>query len=320
MVRTYTGKGVIPDGGQLKRRKVVKVAVGYAIVRLFLSGSAEAQDLDPRRYVNLPANQNFLRVAYGYSEGNLNVAPSVPLEDASLTIEGGSLAYLRTMDIGGKASSFDVWLPYLCTSGSAVLEGVQRNHSVCGQGDARIRITYNFVGAPAMELSEFAKQEKNVVVGASLQVSIPTGQYDDDKLVNIGANRWVIKPEIGMSIPWRNWTFEFTAGVRFFTDNDEFVGNVLLEQDPLYNLQAHLIYDLSPRQWLSLNGNYFFGGVTFQESVKTDTRQENSRVGLTWSVAVNSKHVLKFGARRGVITRIGNDSDTYVVEWIYRWD
>lgn len=311
---------MIPAGRELKRRNVVKVAVAYAIVRIFLFGSAEAQDLDPRRYTNLPVSQNFLRVAYGYSEGDVNIAPSLPLKNAFLTIEGGSLAYLRTMDIGGKASSFDVWLPYLCASGSADLDGERRNRSVCGQGDARIRITYNFVGAPAMELSEFARKEKEVVVGASLQVSIPTGQYDDDKLVNIGANRWVIKPEIGMSIPWRKWSFEFTAGVRIFTDNDEFVGNVLLEQDPLYNLQVHLIYDLSPRQWISLNGNYFFGGVTFQDSVKTPTRQENSRLGLTWSVALNSKHTLKFAAHTGVITRIGNDSNSYSVAWIYRWD
>lgn len=306
--------------GELKRRNIVTIVVAIAILRFFLIGIAEAQDLDPRRYVNLPANQNFLRIAYGYSEGDVNIAPSLPLEDAILTIEGGSLAYSRTMGIGGNASSFDVWLPYLCASGSAELGGERQNRNVCGQGDTRIRVTYNFVGALAMELSEFAKQEREVVVGASLQVEIPTGQYDDDKLLNIGANRWVIKPEIGMSIPWRKWSFEFTAGVRFFTANDEYVGNATLKQDPLYNLQAHVIYDLTPRQWISFNANYFFGGVTYNDSVEQPTRQENSRLGLTWSVALNPKHLLKFTAHRGVITRIGNDSDTYTVEWIYRWD
>ncbi len=306
--------------GELKRRNVVKVTVAYAIVRLFLFGSAEAQDLDPRRYVNLPTGQNILAIAYSHSEGDVNVSPSLPLKNAFLTIEAGALAYARTMDIGGKASSFDAFLPYACASGSVVLDVAPLNRTVCGQGDTTLRITYNFIGAPAMELSEFVKKGKEVVVGASLQVSIPTGQYDDDRLLNIGANRWFIKPEIGISIPWRKWNFEFAAGVRIFTDNDKFVADLTLKQDPLYNLQMHLIYDLSPRQWISINGNYFFGGATYQDSVPSANRQENSRLGLSWFAALTSKHALKFLAHRGVITRIGNDSDTYSVTWIYRWD
>ena len=294
--------------------------MAYAFVRLFLFGSVEAQDLDPRRYVNLPTGQNILAIAYSYSRGDVNVSPSLPLEDAFLTIEGGAMAYARTMAIGGNSTSFDAYLPYVCASGSVVLGGERLNRNVCGQGDISIRINYNFIGAPAMELSEFVNKKKEVVVGASLQVSIPTGQYDDDKLLNIGVNRWFIIPEIGMSIPWRNWSFEFAAGVRMFTDNDDFVADVTLKQDPLYNLQVHLIYDLSPRQWISLNSNYFFGGDTYLNSVPSANRQENSRLGLTWSVALNANHALKFLAHIGVITRIGNDSDTYSATWIYRWD
>ena len=123
-----------------------------------------------------------------------------------------------------------------------------------------------------------------------------------------------------MSIPWRKWSFEFAAGVRFFTNNDEYIGGVQLKQDPLYNLQAHLIYDLTPRQWASFNSNYFFGGDTYQDDVASATRQENSRLGLTWAIAVNPRHTLKVLAHTGVITRIGNDSDTYSIAWTYRWD
>jgi len=303
---------------KLKRHKFVAVACASAGILLF--GSAEAQDLDPRRYINLPVGQNFLRTAYGHSEGDVNVAPSLPLKDAVLTLDGVSLAYLRTMDVGGKASSFDAYLPYLCAVGSADLNGERDNRNICGQGDAWIRIGYLFFGAPAMAMSEFVKAEKEMVVGASLQVVMPTGQYDDDRLLNIGANRWVVKPEIGMSVPWGKWSFEFTAGARFFTDNDDFVGDATSKQDPLYNLQLHLVYDLTPRQWISLNGNYFFGGVTYVNGIEQPTRQENSRVGLNWAIALNPKNVLKLMAHKGVITRVGNDSDAYSVEWIYRWD
>jgi hypothetical protein len=314
----FEGSRVTSAWTNLKRHNFV--AVACASVGFLLFGNAEAQDLDPRRYINLPVQQNFLRVAYGHSDGDVNVAPSLPLEDAALTIDGVSLAYLRTMDIGGKVSTFDAYLPYFCASGSAIRKGEYQSRSICGQGDAWVRFSYMFFGAPAVELREFAKTEKEVVVGASLQVIMPTGQYDDGSLLNIGANRWVVKPEIGMSIPFGKWSFEFTAAARLFTDNDDFVGDVTIEQDPLYNLQLHLVYDLTPRQWISLNGNYFFGGVTYQNGIEQPTRQENSRVGLNWAIAVNSKNLLKLTAHKGVITRIGNDSDTYSVEWIYRWE
>jgi hypothetical protein len=303
--------------GWSKLKRYIFVAVACAGFMLFTS--AEAQDLDPRRYINLPVDQNFVRIAYGHSAGDMNVAPSAPLEDAVLTIDGLSLAYLRTMDIGGKAASFDAILPYFCASGSAVLDGERGERDVCGKGDATFRFSYFFFGAPAMELSEFARTEREIVIGASLQVLVPTGQYDADSLLNIGANRWVVKPEIGMSIPWEKWSFEFTAGARFFADNDDFVGDATLEQDPLYNLQLHLVYDLTRRQWISLNGNYFFGGVTHQNGVELPNRQENSRVGLTWTAAVNAKNLIQLTAHRGVITRVGNDSDTYSAAWVYRW-
>jgi hypothetical protein len=296
------------------------IAAALGVVIILLLGSAKAQDLDPRRYVNLPVGQNFVRFGFGYSEGDVNFSPSVPLEGARLSMSAASLAYLRTMDLGGKAASFDVYVPYVCTSGSAVLDDERIHRDVCGTGDALVRLTYNFVGAPALELSEFVKKEKELVVGASVQVSLPIGQYDSDFLVNIGANRWVIRPEIGMSIPLRKWVLEFAAGVRFFSDNDDYVGDSTLSQDPLYNLQVHMIYDLSPRQWLSLNANYFFGGATYNDGAPGSIRQENSRVGITWFVVVNPKVGLKLAAHAGVVTRVGNDSNTISMAAIYRWE
>jgi len=287
---------------------------------MMLFCSAEAQDLDPRRYVNLPVGQNFAVLNFSYSTGDVNFSPSVPIEDAQLSMNAATLVYLRTMDLGGKAASFDVNMPYVCTSGSAVSNGERIYRDVCGTGDAGVRLTYNFVGAPALGLSEFIKKEKELVVGASVQVSLPIGQYDSNYLINIGANRWVIRPEIGMSIPLRKWVLEFAAGVRFFSDNDDHVSDMTLSQDPLYNLQVHAIYDLSPRQWLSLNTNYFFGGVTYNDGVPGSTRQENSRVGITWYMAVNPKLALKLAAHAGVVTRVGNDSNTYTLAAIYRWE
>ena len=108
-------------------------------------------------------------------------------------------------------------------------------------------------------------------------------------------------------------------GARLFTDNDSFAGHINLEQDPLYQVQAHVIYHLSKGRWLSVNGNYFWGGETTKDGDNSDDLQKNSRVGVTLGWPLNSQNSLKFYANRGVVTRIGNDSDTYGVAWQYRW-
>ena len=291
-----------------------------AVIAILILGQATAQDLDPRRYTNIPVGQNFLALAFSYSEGDVNFSSSIPLSDANIRVDGPALAYLRTFAIAGKSASVDVLLPYACVAGSAALDGERASRDVCGLGDTALRVSYNFFGAPAAELREFVRQKKTIVVGASVQIGAPTGQYDADKLLNIGANRWYIKPEIGVTVPWNKWSFELSAGVRLFTDNSEFIGDVNVAQDPLYNIQSHVIYDLSPRQWVSLDGNYFFGGDTTVDGVPSESRQKNSRLGLTWTLALNSKHLLKFLAHTGVIGRISNDSDTFTVAWSYRWD
>ncbi len=291
-----------------------------AVIAILILGQATAQDLDPRRYTNIPVGQNFLALAFSYSEGDVNFSSSIPLSDANIRIDGPALAYLRTFALAGKSASVDVLLPYACVAGSAVLDGERASRDVCGLGDTALRVSYNFFGAPAAELRDFLHQKKTIVVGASVQIGAPTGQYDADKLLNIGANRWYIKPEIGVTVPWNKWNFELSAGVRLFTDNNEFIGDVNVAQDPLYNIQSHVIYDLSPRQWVSLDANYFFGGDTTVDGVPSESRQNNSRLGLTWTLALNSKHLLKFLAHTGVIGRISNDSDTFTVAWSYRWD
>ena len=304
---------------QSQRRRLYHL-VGVVIIVTILCATANAQDLEPRKYVNLPVGQNFLRVAGGHSWGEVELTPGLPLSDAELTLSGASLAYLRTMDIGGKASAIEIYMGYFCASGSALRGSVRQDGRTCGNGDARLRFTWNFIGAPALRLGEFVKQGKEMVVGASMQVLVPVGQYDSDRLLNIGANRWVLRPEIGMSLPHGKWSFEFSAGARFYQANDEYFLDSTLKQDPVYNLQIHVVYDVSSRQWLSVNANYFFGGATFVDDSPALSEQGNSRLGVTWNAALNSSNILQFSVNSGVITRVGNDSTNVSVAWLYRWE
>ena len=159
--------------------------------------------------------------------------------------------------------------------------------------------------------------EQGLVVGAAVAVSAPWGTYDSDHLINAGANRWSVKPSIGMSKRHGAWQWELKAGVNFYEDNDEFFNGIHLEQDPLYSTSVHLIRFFS-RGWLSVDGNYFAGGRTNKNDVRQDDRQDNSRWGITWTRPVGQRHILKFSATTGVVTRIGNDFDSLAVGWLYR--
>ncbi len=156
-------------------------------------------------------------------------------------------------------------------------------------------------------------------MGASVQVSIPSGQYDADKLVNIGSNRRFVKPELGLSKTWGPWTLELATAATFFADNDDFLGGKTREQDPIYSVQGGLIYGFRNGIWAALNDTYFTGGRTTVDGVEGDDLQKNSRAAITVALPVNRNNSVKLYASTGVSTRIGTDSDTIGIAWQYRW-
>ncbi|MGB1141598.1 MAG: transporter [Halioglobus sp.] len=294
--------------------------MSLATVLLALTASAaKGQDLEPRTYTNLPVGQNFLAMGYGYSDGEINPSPSVPLKDVELEIEAFPFAYLRSVDLWGKAGNVSASWARICMKGSGLVNGERVSGDRCGTSDPSFRVAYMFYGAPSMDMETFRRTNVGRVIGVSLRVDAPWGDYNNENLINSGSNRWTFKPEIGISNRRGKWSIDAAFAARLFTDNDNFRGDVTLEQDPLYQAQLHLIYDLPKGRWISLNGNYFWGGETQKDGVDADDRQENSRLGVTLSWPLGRQHSLKFYASRGVVTRIGNDFDTLGVLWQYRW-
>ena len=180
--------------GLIARRRLLCLAAGVLAV-----APARAAEIEPRAYLNTPVGMNFVIAGYGYSEGGLSTDPASPLQDAKLKINTGLFAYARGLNLWGKSGKIDVVLPYSDLSGSATFNGEPAERNVSGLNDPRVRLSVNFIGAPALSKQEFASYKQDLIVGASLQVSSPLGQYDPDRLVNLGTNRWYFKPEIGVS-------------------------------------------------------------------------------------------------------------------------
>jgi hypothetical protein len=276
-----------------------------------------SQEIDPRAFAPLPTGVTFVAAAIGYSSGAILTDPTLPVDDVEAELNAAAAGFGRTFGMFGRSSSASILLPYVRGDFSGTVDDVARAVSRSGVGDARIRIVANLIGGPALTPAEFARRTPETTLAASVTVSLPTGEYHSDKLINVGNNRWAIKPELGLTHPIGPWLLEASAGVWYFGDNNDFLGSQRREQDPLASVQTHVSYNFRPRLWLGADATYYDGGRTSVNGVDAAVRQSNSRVGLTLSVPIGSRQSLRFSWSEGASTRLGSDFTAYGIAWQY---
>ena len=170
-----------------------------------------------------------------------------------------------------------------------------------------------------MSLQEFSSYKQDLVVGASVQVSAPLGQHDGDKLINLGNNRWFVRPELGMSKAWGPTTLELTTGAYLFSDNKDYLGGKTEARDPIYSAQMHGTYNFSGGVWAALSGTYDYGGRTKINGVPSDDLQNGWRVGATLALPVNRNNSIKLYASDGTQAARGVNFTLFGAVWQYRW-
>lgn len=279
---------------------------------------AHGQDLEPRAFANTPVGLNFLIGGYAYSSGTVGTDPSVPITDTEVTLNSAVLAYVRTLDLWGKSGKVDLIVPYTWAYGKAKLADQERKRKVSGFNDPRLRFSALLYGAPALSLDQFRDYRPDIIIGASLEVTAPLGKYESDKLLNVGTNRWSFKPEVGISKTVGPVTLELSSGVRFYSDNNNFLSGRTLEVNPLYSVQAHLIYSVTPGIWLGLDALYYTGGRGTIDGRKGESL-EDARIGLTLALPINRYNSLKLYGSTDVYTKAGTESDVLGIAWQVRW-
>jgi hypothetical protein len=294
-------------------------ALLVALACLVAATAARAQDIEPRQYSNTPVGVNFLVSGYLYTQGGLAFDSSLPLSNPHLETNSGALGFARSLDLWGHSAKIDASVPYTWLSGNADYFGQPVQRTVNGFGDPVFRLSVNLYGAPPLQMKDFASYRQDLIIGAALQVSVPWGQYDDTRLVNLGTNRWFFKPSLGASKAIGPWILEATAAATFFTDNTDFFGGNRRAQDPLYSIQGHLIRSFRSGIWGALDATYFWGGSTTINGATNNDLQRNWRVGATLAVPVNVRNSIKLVASDGVSARTGNSYSQFGVFWQYRW-
>jgi hypothetical protein len=291
------------------------------------AGNCHAQDLAPRAYLITPVHSNAVTLTYSFYDGSLIFDGTVPITGATARVDVPVLSYSHSLKFFGRTAIFTASLPYGVGNFRGTVADAEASAYRSGLLAPTFRFSVNLIGGPAMNASEFSKWRQKTILGASIKLVPLAGQYDPTKLINLGNNRWAIKPELGYSRRWGHWILDAYGGVWFFTENHEFFSNNQFSpgtntqsETPVGSFEGHLSYDFKPRLWISLDGNYWFGGTTSINGIQNPvTVQRNSRVGVTASIPVTRHQSIKLSYNNGAYIRYGGNYQNISVAWQYSW-
>jgi hypothetical protein len=299
---------------------MLKRSVSILIVCLCFALPARAQEMEPKAYSASPVGATFLVGGLSRSTGSVVFDPTLPISDVNARVNGVLLGVGTTFGLFGKLALVSVVLPYAWGDISGQVFEEARSITRSGLADSRYKLSINLRGNDAMSLREFVKAPRRTIVGTSLTVAAPTGQYDGTKLINLGNHRWAFKPEIGIAVPRGPWDVDAYLGVWLFSANSDFFpGELTREQDPVVALQGHVSYTFKPRLWVALDGTWYSGGGSSVENAEPSGAFNNSRLGATLSIPASRNQSFKVSYSAGVAVRTGTDFRTIAVGYQFLW-
>jgi Putative MetA-pathway of phenol degradation len=280
---------------------------------------ASAQELEPGAYWPIPTGLNIVTVVNSFNWGDVAFDPSAPIDESSARIDTVAFALTRAFSLAGRSANAGLVLPVVGGHLEGVFLGEHAEAGRFGLGDPRLRLALNFYGAPAMTPEAYASYRHRTILGVSVTVAPPLGQYDSTKLINLGTHRWSVKPELGVSRAFGQWVVEGMFGIWLFTDNGDFLGGRTREQDPIVATQVHVTFKFNRSMWLAADANYYTGGQTTIDGRQNLDLQHNSRVGATFSTALDRHQAIRASVSRGAYTTIGADFTSVAVSYSYAW-
>ena len=291
-----------------------------SLVWLSSATISQALELEPRRWSHLPIEANFLAVAYANTQGDIYIDPVLRIDDGTVSVHTVVTSYLRSFNLAGKTARFDVSLPFQRAQWEGLLNGEPAMVERDGLGDPRFRLSVNVFGAPALKGKEYrdyrAENSTNTVAGLALAVTVPIGHYKRDKLLNLGGNRFVIRPQAGIVHTRGPWSYEMSGSILFFTDNNEFFNGKRRKQDSLYVLQGHIIRTFERGIWASLSAGYDWGGQSSLNGEKKDDERSDFLYALSAGMSVSKTSSIKFAfVRSRTRVEVGSDSDNLVIAY-----
>jgi len=301
--------------------KNYKLAFHAVFLWTAMHNSSFAQELEPRRWAHVPVDANYFGVGYVRTDGEVLFDPVLQIEDAKVSVNTVIATYLRSFDWSGKTARFDIRVPYQKATWKGLLDGSPAKAVRQGLADPRVRLSMNFIGAPALKGKELQRYRTshttNTVVGAALAVTLPLGEYKEDKLLNLGQNRFIIRPQLGAVHTRGPWSFELTGSAFFYTDNNEFWNGNTREQDPLFTLQAHITRNFRHGIWGAVSAGAVRAGESTINGEKKDDTKNDFLYALSTGLPLSRTSSIKIAYARGRTHKnVGSDADNIAVGYI----
>ena len=286
---------------------------------LLSTPGVQAQDLEPRRWSQLPTGLNVIGLGASYSSGDVFLDPVLEIEEATMSVSGVGLVYLRTFGLFGRSARIDALVPAATGHWEGLLQGAPAAIRREGLADPRLRLSVLLYGGPAQTPAEFAATpQSNTVVGAAVSLVLPWGEYYPERLINLGQNRWILRPQLGVTHTRNKWTWELTGSVFIYGDNDDFRSGNELSNDPLWAMQAHAIYTFRPGLWASISTGYGAGAEPSINGISREIRSANWVNSLAVGIPINRQQGIKIAwLRWRTLEDNGVDRDDLVVAWQY---
>jgi len=294
--------------------------VCFALALVRVPDHGYAQFAEAHHYDNAPVGVNQVELAYAYGRSNASIDTSLVVAGAKFNLNQGTITYTRSFGLFHRVSWLEASVPLAGLGGSVSATNLHR--SVTGTGDSSYAVTALLKGGPALRVAQFADYKPTTTVGVSLSISAPTGQYNSNKLLNLGSDRWSFKPEIAVSHPFgleQKWQCDVYAHAYFFTDNTSYKGREILRQEPLPGLEGHVSYFFVHNAWASIDTLYSFRGATVIDGIHQNDAQKNFTLGSEVNVSLNPRNSLVFQFAKALVHQNGPAVTGFAVKYSYSW-
>lgn len=294
--------------------------VCFTLVVLRTPDQVYAQFTDPHTYDNTPVGTNQLELTYAYAHANASIDTSLIVAGARFNLNQGTITYTRYFGFVQRLVWVEASVPLAGLNGS--ISGTNIHGSATGTGDSSYAVAALLKGGPALSVAQFADYKPTTTVGMSLTITAPTGQYNPNKILNLGSDRWSFKPEIAVSHPFgpqQKWEVEAYANSYFFTDNTSYHGREILRQHALPGLEGHISYSFIDSLWASLDARYSFRGTTFVNGLNQNNAQQNFSLGSEVNVSLNPRNSFVFEFDKSLVHQNGPALSGFAVKYNYSW-
>jgi len=318
-------------------------ALTFLMINLSFSYNAFAQDDGARAYWNARSGTNVF--SFQYLNMNIGAAASnafapgqyiYPNSTTNANVFVGS--YVHHMTFLNRPSTFAVNLiggnvdvsvntnnipPELLPPG--ITPGSSLGQSSSGFADPNMALVVNLFGTPKLKSTvDLLNYEPTISMDIAVLLAIPIGEYESDKLVNLGLNRWYgrlalpLKYNFGVFSPGYMSSFELIPSVYLFADNDDFLGSTL-ENEVMWQLESHLTHDFTTTFFASLDLLYQNGFQSKIDGNEVGEKLEIGSLGLTLNYKISDNITARTSFNSNVFGDSNLETSSIRLQFVYGW-